>query len=121
MRVNAAVAYLTQLAGWFGADGLVDLKEAQSLSKQVLDIFSAVRTRIPKRVFLARWYPLARHDDEFEAAKLRLKQIRQGSQRSGAGERHPSRTGRHGEPEKRNVSNSPENVRSDFVCRYHTR
>ena len=70
MRVNAAVAYLTQLVGWFGGDGLVDLKEGQSLSKQVLDIFTAVRTRIPKRVFLARWYPLGKDSDEFEAAKL---------------------------------------------------
>jgi hypothetical protein len=47
------------------------------LSKQVLDIYSAVRTRIPKRVFLARWYPTAKDGEESETAKLRLKQIRQ--------------------------------------------
>src|SRR5438445_2285523 len=76
-RVNATVVYLTHLAGWFGGDGLLDLKEGQSLSKQVLDIFTVVRTRIPKRVFLARWYPLTKHGEEFEAAKLRLNQIRQ--------------------------------------------
>lgn len=76
-RVNATVAYLVQLAGWFGGDGMVELKEGRSLSKQVLDIFTAVRTRIPKRVFLARWYPTAKDGEEFEAAKLRLKQIRQ--------------------------------------------
>ena len=76
-RVNAAVAFLEQLAGWLGRDGLVGLKENQSLSKQVLDIYNAVRTRIPKRVFLARWYPTAKDGDELETAKLRLKQIRQ--------------------------------------------
>lgn len=74
-RVNAAVAELEQLAAWLGRDGLMELKEGQSLSKQVLDIFSAVRTRIPKNVFLARWYPTAADGEEFDKAKLRLKQI----------------------------------------------
>jgi len=77
VRVGVAVAFLEQLATWLGNDGLVELKEGRSLSKQVLDIFSAVRTRIPKRVFLARWYPTAKDGEEFETAKLRLKQIRQ--------------------------------------------
>jgi hypothetical protein len=77
IRVGAAVAYLEQLAAWLGKDGLLELKEGRSLSKQVLDIFSAVRMRMPKRVFLARWYPTAKDGDEFETAKLRLKQIRQ--------------------------------------------
>ena len=47
------------------------------MSKQVLNIFEAVRTRIPKRVFLARWYPTAKDGEEFETAKLRLKEIKQ--------------------------------------------
>ena len=76
-RVNASVVYLGQIAEWLGKDGLVQLKEGQSLCKQVLDVFNAVRTRIPKRVFLARWYPTAKDGDEFETAKLRLKQIKQ--------------------------------------------
>lgn len=76
-RVGAAVTYLDQLAAWLGKDGLLELKEGRSLSKQVLDIFSAVRTRMPKRVFLARWYPTAKDGEECESAKLRLKQIRQ--------------------------------------------
>jgi hypothetical protein len=75
-RLNATVAELEQLAAWLGKDGLVELKEGQSLSKQVLDIFTAVRTRIPKKVFLARWYPTAADGEEVEKAKLRLKQIR---------------------------------------------
>jgi len=76
-RVNAAVAELEQLANWLGRDGLMELKEGRSLSKQVLDIFSAVRTRIPKNVFLARWYPTAADGEELKNADLRLKQIRQ--------------------------------------------
>lgn len=74
-RINATVAELDQLAGWLGKDGLIELKEGQSLSKQVLDIFTAVRTRIPKNVFLARWYPTAADGEEVGKAKLRLKQI----------------------------------------------
>ena len=68
---------MEQLAAWLGKDGLVELKEGRSLSKQVMDIFTAVCTRMPKRVFLARWYPTAKDGEEFETAKLRLKQIRQ--------------------------------------------
>ena len=76
VRVNAAVERLSQLATWLGKDGLMDLKEGRSLSKQMLDIFNAVRTRTPKRVFLARWYPSAKDGEASKAAKLRLKQIR---------------------------------------------
>lgn len=77
VRVGAAVAQLEQLAGWLGKDGLLELKEGRSLSKQILDIFSAVRTRMPKRVFLARWYPTTNDGGEFDKARLRLKQVRQ--------------------------------------------
>jgi len=76
-RVNAAVVYLDQLAAWLGKDGLVELKEGRSLSKQMLDIYAAVRKKMPKRVFLARWYPTSKDAEEFDTAKLRLKQIRQ--------------------------------------------
>lgn len=76
-RVNEVVSYLEQLAAWLGKDGLVGLREGQSLSKQALDIFSAVRNRIPKRVFLARWYPKPEDGDELIKAERRLKQIKQ--------------------------------------------
>jgi hypothetical protein len=76
-RVNAAVSELEQLAAWLGKDGLVDLREGQSLSKQVLDIFAAVRKRMPKNVFLARWYPSTTDGEDLKNANLRLKQIRQ--------------------------------------------
>lgn len=75
-RVNASVAYLEKLAAWLGKDGLTDLKESGSLSKQVLDIFNTVKSRIPKRVFLARWYPTIADGEELERAQLRLQQIK---------------------------------------------
>jgi hypothetical protein len=76
-RVGESVAFLGKIASWLGNDGLLELKEGHSLSKQVLDIFAAVRSRIPKRVFLARWYPTAKDGEDEAAARLRLKQIRQ--------------------------------------------
>ena len=75
--MNAAVAYLEHLAEWLGKEGLVTLKEGRSLSKEMLDIYNAVRMRIPKRVFLARWYPTERDGIELKKANLRLKQIKQ--------------------------------------------
>lgn len=75
-RVNASVRQLEQLARWLGEDGLLGLQANQPLSKQILDIFAAVRTRIPRRIFLARWYPTAADGEEFERAGLRLAQIR---------------------------------------------
>ena len=75
-RVNTVVEYLNQLSGWLGSDGLVDLKESQSLSKQVIDIFNAVRTRIPKKVFLARWYPTDHDGEQKTRAQRRLEQLK---------------------------------------------
>jgi len=65
------------LARWLGKEGLVGLKKNESLSKQVLDIYNAVRTRIPTGVSLARWHPTVSDGAEFQAARLRLKYIRQ--------------------------------------------
>lgn len=76
VRVNKAVERLSQLATWLGKDGLIDLKEGRSLSKQILDIFNSVMTRMPRRVFLARWYPTAKDGEDAEKARFRLKQIR---------------------------------------------
>jgi hypothetical protein len=76
-RVNATITFLELLSAWLGSDGWVNLKEHKSLSEQVLDIYNAVRMRIPKRVFLARWYPKPADGDDCEMAKLRLKQVKQ--------------------------------------------
>jgi len=68
---------LEQLASWLGKDGLLGLRQNQSLSKQLLDIYTVVQSRIPNRVFLARWYPTSKDGEESARARLRLKQIRQ--------------------------------------------
>lgn len=75
--MNAAVAYLEQLSTWLGSDGFAELSEGRSLSKQVLEIHAVVLSRIPRRVFLARWYPSAADGEELTKASLRLDQVRQ--------------------------------------------
>lgn len=76
VRVNDVVAHLEQLGAWLGTDGLLHLKSGDSLSEQVIDIFDVVRSRMPRRVFLARWYPSAKDGDDLKMADLRLAQIR---------------------------------------------
>jgi hypothetical protein len=76
-RVDAAVGELSQLAIWLGHDGLVRLNQTSSLSTQVLEMFAAVRSRVPKRIFLARWYPAASDGEELARADLRLGQVRE--------------------------------------------
>jgi hypothetical protein len=75
-RVNEVVEYLGLLANWLGTDGLVNLNASDPLSKQLIEIYSAVRARVPRRVFLARWYPRASDGEHLEKAKLRLDQIK---------------------------------------------
>jgi hypothetical protein len=77
VRINTSVSFLEELGAWLGNDGFLELKEDQSLSRQLLEVFNVVRNRMPKRVFLARWYPTSRDGEESDKAKLRLKQIRQ--------------------------------------------
>jgi hypothetical protein len=71
-RVNAVVAYLEQLAGWLGRDGLISLKESQSLCSQIIEIYQAICVKIPKRVFLARWYPKISDGEQKTRADNRL-------------------------------------------------
>jgi len=49
-----------------------------SAAQQLLETFKAAQTRIPKRVFLARWYPAQDAPDlAHNKANLRLQQLRQ--------------------------------------------
>ncbi len=74
-RVNASIVKLEKLATWLGRDGLVKLKGNQSLSQQLLEIYGTVQNRIPKKVFLARWYPTAADGIHLANANLRLEHI----------------------------------------------
>ncbi|QWG18718.1 hypothetical protein KMZ68_02125 [Bradyrhizobium sediminis] len=75
LRVNNSVAILAQIGEWLGKDGMIALRDHQSLSAQILEIFTVVRSRLPKRVFLARWYPTEKDGEEYTRGKLRLKGV----------------------------------------------
>lgn len=75
-RVNAVLAYLNSLGTWLGHEGFTSLKSNGTLSEQLLQIYESVRHRVPKKVFLARWYPATDDGGNFHRANLRLVQLR---------------------------------------------
>jgi hypothetical protein len=76
-RVQSVVSYLLELGKWLGRDGLLQLRAGSSLGEQLLNIHRAVIHRIPKRVFLARWYPNDTDGAHLTRANLRLGQIQE--------------------------------------------
>ena len=76
-RVRWTVRYLDGLGSWLGHRGITDLLDPRSPAEVLLSTFEAARSQVPKRVFLARWYP---PEDEpggaHRKAELRLQQIR---------------------------------------------
>lgn len=76
-KVNAAVSLLDRIGLWLGSEGITSLLNPLSPAKQLLETFKAAQQRVPKRVFLARWYPPqdAPHN-AFNKACLRLQQLR---------------------------------------------
>ena len=76
-RINIAVEYIETFGQWFGEEGFVSLSLENSFAQQLINIFDNVRNKIPKRVFLARWYPHEiKEADDKRRSKLRLAQIR---------------------------------------------
>lgn len=77
-KVNAAVSLLDRIGLWLGTKGITNLLDPLSPAKQLLETFKAAQQRIPKRVFLARWYPPQDAPyDAFNKANLRLQQLRE--------------------------------------------
>jgi hypothetical protein len=76
-RVNEAVRTLEAMGRWLGRDGLHRLQTRRSLAQQIFEIFCTVRSRVPKRIFLSRWYPTDADGDEKRKADLRLREIKQ--------------------------------------------
>lgn len=75
-KVKQAVEKLDRLGKWLGDQGITSLLNPLSPAAQLLETFNAVQSRIPKRLFLARWYPNANSNGEdFSRAELRLQQI----------------------------------------------
>ncbi len=77
-KVNAAVSLLDRIGLWLGSEGITSLLNPLSPAKQLLETFKAAQQRVPKRVFLARWYPPqdAPHN-AFNKALLRLQQLQE--------------------------------------------
>lgn len=79
-KVRWAVEYLDRIGQWLGNQGITNLLNPLSPAEQLLNIFKAAQSRIPKRVFLARWYPNQQHgasEADVNKAALRLQQLRQ--------------------------------------------
>ena len=76
-RVRWTVRYLDSLGRWLGRQGITGLLDPRSPAELVLHTFEAARLKIPKRVFVARWYPPEdAPDGAHRKAKLRFDQLR---------------------------------------------
>lgn len=77
-RVRWSVEYLDRIGHWLGSQGITNLLDPLSPAKQLLETFKAAQSRIPKRVFLARWYPPQDAPNQGHTrANLRLQQLQQ--------------------------------------------
>jgi hypothetical protein len=76
-RMAETVAYLRDMAKWMGNDGMRGLTTGKPLGRQIIEIYDAVRSRIPKKVFLARWYPRVEDGEQLQRANNRLIALRQ--------------------------------------------
>ena len=74
-RIAKTTATLEAIGRWLGRDGLHRLDGKQSLAGQLFTLYRSIRNRIPKRVFLARWYPDPTDGDELRKADLRKEGI----------------------------------------------
>ncbi|MEA5113981.1 MAG: hypothetical protein VB050_08115 [Geobacteraceae bacterium] len=76
-KVRWSVNYLDLIGHWLGTQGITNLLNPLSPAEQLLETFEAAQSRIPKRVFLARWYPRqSAPEDAHNKANLRLQQLR---------------------------------------------
>ena len=75
-RVSWTVRYLDGLGRWLGHQGITGLLSPQSPAKLLLRTFEAAQSHVPKRMFLARWYPPENEPDgAHHKAKLRFDQL----------------------------------------------
>lgn len=77
-KVRWTVEYLDRIGRWLGSQGITSLLDPTSPAEQLLETFKAAQACIPKRVFLARWYPKTTDPgDALNKANLRLQQLQQ--------------------------------------------
>ena len=77
-KVRWTVDYLDRIGHWLGKQGITNLLNPLSPTQQLLETFKAVQSHIPKRVFLARWYPdQDAPNGAYNKATLRFQQLQQ--------------------------------------------
>jgi hypothetical protein len=77
-KVRWTVDYLDRIGHWLGGQGITNLLDPLSPAEQLLKTFKAAQSCIPKRIFLARWYPPQNaKNGAHNRANLRLQQLRQ--------------------------------------------
>ena len=77
-KLRWTVDYLDRIGRWLGEQGITNLLKPLSPTQQLLETFKIAQARIPKRVFLARWYPDRNApNDAYNKATLRFQQIQQ--------------------------------------------
>jgi hypothetical protein len=76
-RLAETVDYLRDMARWMGADGMRGLTTGKPLGRQLTEIYDAVISRVPKKVFLARWYPNVDEGAQLGRATNRLTALKQ--------------------------------------------
>lgn len=77
-KVRWSVDYLDRIGHWLGGQGITNLLNPLSPAEQLLSTFKAAQSRIPKKVFLARWYPPQdAPNGAYNKAGLRLQQLQQ--------------------------------------------
>lgn len=70
-----AVDFLTGLGAWLGQGGFEELEEGGTLSAQILAIYEKVRRRLPKNIFMVRWYGMNAAAEERTRVDLRFAQV----------------------------------------------
>lgn len=77
-KVQWTVDYLDRIGHWLGGQGIINLLDPLSPAEQLLKTFQAAQARVPRRIFLARWYPpVDALDAAHIKAQLRLQQLEQ--------------------------------------------
>ena len=74
--VSQSVQTLDRIGRWLGSEGITGLLNPTSPTQQLWTTFRAAQNRIPRKEFLARWYPPTdAPNGAFTKANLRLEQF----------------------------------------------
>lgn len=77
-KIRWSVDYLNRIGNWLGSQGITNLLSPVSPAQQLLETFKAAQLKIPKKVFLARWYPpVDAPNGAYNRAERRLEQLKE--------------------------------------------